>query len=175
MSNKTKTNRMEKEQPEESARTLTQTKQPDSPQAALILNALANGATGQEAATIAKCSRSTVVRTKSEYDGWLEDKRQELTTMVVEQLDAPIHARLADASNPDSRTGASSFKELRELAFPSKGVHIGDNVQTNIQVNVEAPTAYDAGEHEALMREIAGARVVPASHEDGTNDDDGDD
>lgn len=107
---------------------------------AKILRARADGKSLREAGSLAGVSEATACRIVQKHEEWLEEKRREWQRKVLQGFDAPVRARVKDASNADSRTGAASFRELREVLgwVPRADIHIGDNI------DVEAHTSVDA-------------------------------
>lgn len=101
---------------------------------------------------------NTALKTARTFEDMIERRRKELIAKVVRSFGEPVAARLRDASNDASRTGASSFLALMELLGwrQDRGskIQIGD-VFNSVQVDGRSvnlgsvPTAQvmaDAGE-----------------------------
>ena len=96
------------------------------------------------------------------HEAWLEAAKKRLQQNILEHVDSPTMARIADASNPESKTGAQSYRVLMEVAglVGNTRIHIGDNVQNVLTVllpsglRVDCDAESDAREALGLVREV---------------------
>jgi len=108
---------------------------------ATILRARVEGKSLREAGALAGVSEATACRVAQRHEEWLAEERRKWQRKVLKGFDAPVRARVKDAGNPESRTGAASFRELREVLgwVPRNDVHIGDvNLDASTSVAVDA-------------------------------------
>lgn len=131
---------------------------------ALILRGRMNGKSVRDVAKEADCSPTTVHRIQQQHEDWMLAERREMQKKVLEGFGTPTHARMADASNPESRTGAQSYVALlRFLGWydPQTLIQAGD---THIHGDVNV----DASDRRALHLESVELRNLRDAH--GTDD-----
>lgn len=81
---------------------------------ARIIRARAEGKSYADAAALAECSDGTAFNVAKAHEEYVAAERRRVQLKVLERLGAPVDARIEDAANPQSRTGAASYREPRE-------------------------------------------------------------
>ena len=102
---------------------------------ATIIQARAAGKTVPESAEAAGAPLRTAERTVAEHRDWIEEQKRRHAVMVLKRLEPATAARLDDAENPESRTGAQSYRVVLEsLGWIGKQ---GDLIMGDKNVSVE--------------------------------------
>ena len=104
---------------------------------ALAVRAAAAGASVREAAKQAGIGVGTAHRAIAKHEEFVEHARREHVRNVLERLDPATRARLEDAANADSKTGANSYRVLLEsLGWIGKGnVTINGDVTNSVTLD----------------------------------------
>ena len=89
-------------------------KERNSGKKAQVVQAAAAGATVREAAKAAGVSIGTAHATIKKHDEFVQAEKERHVEKVLNGLEPATTARLIDASNPESRTGATSYRVLME-------------------------------------------------------------
>ena len=106
---------------------------------AIVVAELMAGATHREAADEAGCCKATAGNVAERHAEAIETGKRSVQAKVLSRFWPSTQARLDDSADSTSRTGAASYRELRELLgwVPPRGPLVAID-QRSIHVNVEA-------------------------------------
>jgi hypothetical protein len=101
------------------------------------------------------------MRVAERFEAWVEQRKRRHVRNVLRRFGAPTDARLADAANEASKTGAQSYRVLLEsIGWAGKGasVHIGDVNIGQVTISDERRQVIlseSPAERDARMRTLA--------------------
>lgn len=103
---------------------------------ALICRRRAEGASFREIGEETGVDKATAHRVATRFEDWVAAQKEEHTRNVLRRLPNATDARLTDASNAESRTGAQSYRVLLEsLRWVGNGdTHVHGDVNISAEV-----------------------------------------